>query len=652
MGDVQLVTTTRISKTSMSLGRSSPSSDPPAFTLPPRNARVSPGGTARLDGKVRGNPEPQVCWYRNGQAVVAGERLSMEQSSRGTFSLVVQNVQEDDAGRYTCEAANSAGSRQVTVEIIVEGNAAKKYGLPASSRTTGGRFGVPAVESRPSIWGESPPKFVTKPSRLFLRVGQTGKFSAKITGRPQPQVVWLKGDEELQASGRYGMFERSGIHFLEIRDACAEDAGTYTCSVSNSAGKAMASAELNVQGSGTESSTTRPAPEVSPAPKVAETPSGSRTSNGLLPSDQQSSRAQPEVSERKVTSTVTVTKEVKETRTESRRNTATSPKAATTTTTTTTTTHAESREESTRRAESRLKASTASPMSSPSSTSTSSSGSVRPQQPVGVGAGAQASRELGMVGRGAGELSSAGRASGASSPSESSREVLRLGRETRAADSPVGAAPRFELQPQSQDALEGTKVLFKCQVSGSPLPTVSWLKDGHPARPRAGLSLQQEGDVHLLCVDRAQRSDAGQYGCTATNGRGKVTATWTLHVKSQRPEGKAPVFSSLLKGSSVTAGQDFTLLCSVEGRPVPTVTWLLDDKPCQHAQTAFERGQAQLTVQGARPDDAGSYSCVAENDHGRAECSAIVVVKDFSHSKVPSVPAVRNSVLPRQVVVF
>lgn len=45
----------------------------------------------------------------------------MEQSSRGTFSLVVQNVQEDDAGRYTCEAINDAGSRQVTVEIIVEG---------------------------------------------------------------------------------------------------------------------------------------------------------------------------------------------------------------------------------------------------------------------------------------------------------------------------------------------------------------------------------------------------------------------------------------------------------------------------------------------------------------------------------------------------
>lgn len=55
-----------------------------------------------------------------------------------------------------------------------------------------GSMGVPAVENRPSIWGESPPKFVTKPSRLYLKIGQSGKFSAKITGRPQPLVQWYK----------------------------------------------------------------------------------------------------------------------------------------------------------------------------------------------------------------------------------------------------------------------------------------------------------------------------------------------------------------------------------------------------------------------------------------------------------------------------
>lgn len=75
--------------------------------------------------------------------------------------------------------------------------------------------------------------------------------------------------------------------------------------------------------------------------------------------------------------------------------------------------------------------------------------------------------------------------------------------------------------------------LWSLAVSGYPVPTVSWQKDGLPARPRGSLSLHQDGDVHLLCVERAQKNDAGQYGCTATNSRGKVSATWTLHVKSK-----------------------------------------------------------------------------------------------------------------------
>ncbi|XP_042371511.1 myosin light chain kinase, smooth muscle-like, partial [Plectropomus leopardus] len=123
----------------------------------------------------------------------------------------------------------------------------KKYGLPSSMKT-GCRSAVPAVESRPSIWGESPPKFVTKPNRVFAKTGQTVKFSAKMTGRPQPWVMWYKAEAELHSCGRVSMFERSGLHFLEIKEVRVEDAGSYTCSVTNSAGTATASTTLHVQG--------------------------------------------------------------------------------------------------------------------------------------------------------------------------------------------------------------------------------------------------------------------------------------------------------------------------------------------------------------------------------------------------------------------
>lgn len=45
----------------------------------------------------------------------------MDHSIRGIFSLGIQGVQEADGGKYTCEAANDGGVRQVTVELTVEG---------------------------------------------------------------------------------------------------------------------------------------------------------------------------------------------------------------------------------------------------------------------------------------------------------------------------------------------------------------------------------------------------------------------------------------------------------------------------------------------------------------------------------------------------
>ncbi|XP_062908318.1 myosin light chain kinase, smooth muscle-like isoform X1 [Mobula hypostoma] len=253
MGDVKISqTTTRISKTTLTLERPQGDNYPPevpVFTLPPRNVRIPIGGTARFDGKVRGHPEPQITWYKNGQCVPKDGRYIIEQSPRGTFSFVIKEVQKEDAGKFTCETANVAGVRQVTVELTVNEETGRKSGWSSSISS---RYSAPSIENRPSIWGESPPKFVTKPTRQIVNEGQNGKFSCKITGRPQPQVTWLKNNVELQHSDHYNMFEKSGIHFLEICAAQAEDAGNYTCLVINSSGKAMATIELVVQSKDSE----------------------------------------------------------------------------------------------------------------------------------------------------------------------------------------------------------------------------------------------------------------------------------------------------------------------------------------------------------------------------------------------------------------
>ena len=71
--------------------------------------------------QVRGYPEPQITWYRNGHPVPEGDHYVVDCSIRGIFSLVIKGVREGDGGKYTCEAANDGGVRQVTVELTVEG---------------------------------------------------------------------------------------------------------------------------------------------------------------------------------------------------------------------------------------------------------------------------------------------------------------------------------------------------------------------------------------------------------------------------------------------------------------------------------------------------------------------------------------------------
>ncbi|EPY77278.1 hypothetical protein CB1_001278010 [Camelus ferus] len=551
MGDVKLAASTHVSKTSLTMDHSGvgsmPLTEAPAFIFPPRNLCIKEGATAKFEGRVRGYPEPQVTWHRNGQPITSGGRFLLDCGTRGTFSLVIHAVREEDKGKYTCEATNGSGARQVTVELTVEVTFRSHYELflPRSSswirkltpaallallfncfllstaaphpgpavpgvllvqtphqqdtRMSRDRFAAPAVETRPSIWGECPPKFATKLGRAVVKEGQMGRFSCKITGRPQPRVTWLKGDIPLQPSARVSMSEKNGMQVLEIHEVSRDDVGVYTCLVVNGSGKASMSAELSIQGL---DSTNR--------------------QSGLGSQDVVSKAAPRRIS------------------TESQRDT---------------------------------------------------------------------------------------------------------------------TAPRFESKPQSQEVSEDQTVKFKCEAadlenwlvtpvtfllkdpafSGIPKPEVTWFLDGAPVKRREGtIEIYEDGGSQYLCLRRARARDSGNYTCTAANVRGQVSCSWTLLVRRLTMKDVAPSFSSVLKDCAVVEGQDFVLQCSVQGIPVPRITWLLNEQPIQYAHSTCEAGVAELHIQDALPEDDGMYTCLAENTLGQVSCSARVTVRECE-SPGPSV---------------
>lgn len=64
-------------------------------------------------------------------------------------------------------------------------------------------------------------------------------------GSPLPRISWLKGDEPLQLTERYHF--TPGNQLLIIRNAVQEDAGKYTCVMSNTLGTERAHSQLSVQ---------------------------------------------------------------------------------------------------------------------------------------------------------------------------------------------------------------------------------------------------------------------------------------------------------------------------------------------------------------------------------------------------------------------
>uniref|UniRef100_A0A8C0CK27 Myosin light chain kinase, smooth muscle n=1 Tax=Balaenoptera musculus TaxID=9771 RepID=A0A8C0CK27_BALMU len=602
MGDVKLAASTHVSKTSLTVDHSRvgsmPLTEAPAFILPPRNLCIKEGATAKFEGRVRGYPEPQVTWHRNGQPIAGGGRFLLDCGTRGTFSLVIHAVREEDKGKYTCEATNGSGARQVTVELTVEGGFVKKHGQPLVSKALGDRFAAPAVETRPSIWGECPPKFATKLGRAVVKEGQMGRFSCKITGRPQPQVSWLKGDVPLQPSSRVSMSEKNGVQVLEIHEVNQDDVGVYTCMVVNGSGKASMSAELSIQGldnanrslvRGTKVANSDIRKDVTNGiaqglkldglEAAAESKNCSSIQRGGSPTWATGSQPQPPRESEPEPSEDSPGKALR------------TPVLQKTSSTIT------------------LQAAKAQlaprvPVSGALSPSREEREKPTPRPPAALH-----TRQCGL-----GSQDTVSQVATRKVPTEGQGDTT---------------FPKFESKPQSQEVSEDQPVKFRCEVSGIPKPEVTWLLDGSPLRRREGtIEVYEAGGTHYLCLLRARARDSGNYSCTAANVRGRVSCGWTLLVKRLAMMETAPSFSSVLKDCTVVEGQDFVLQCSVQGTPVPRITWLLNGQPIQYAHSTCEAGVAELHIQDALPEDDGTYTCLAENTLGQVSCSARVTVHE------------------------
>ncbi|XP_077068831.1 myosin light chain kinase, smooth muscle isoform X5 [Siphateles boraxobius] len=90
-----------------------------------------------------------------------------------------------------------------------------------------------------------------------------------------------------------------------------------------------------------------------------------------------------------------------------------------------------------------------------------------------------------------------------------------------------------------------------------------------------------------------------------------------------------PLFTEPLEDCIVDEGNDIKLKGTITGSQPINVSWLHNGECVLFGKSSFVGREVSLVVKECLPEDAGAYTCVAENTAGKTSSSAAVCVRDY-----------------------
>ncbi|OWK05828.1 IGSF10 [Cervus elaphus hippelaphus] len=176
-----------------------------------------------------------------------------------------------------------------------------------------------------------------------------------------------------------------------------------------------------------------------------------------------------------------------------------------------------------------------------------------------------------------------------------------------------GKAASFTV-PANSDAF------LPCEAAGNPVPTIHWTRvsSGLDLSKRELNSRFQVLSNGTLAIQRVDIQDRGQYLCSASNPFGTDRLHVTLSVVSYPPRIK----ERRTKEITVHSGSTVELTCRADGRPSPTISWILANQTVisessKGNRQALVTSDGTLVIHNLSIYDRGFYKCVASNSVGQ-----------------------------------
>ncbi|XP_065440743.1 fibroblast growth factor receptor 1 isoform X9 [Chrysemys picta bellii] len=207
-------------------------------------------------------------------------------------------------------------------------------------------------------------------------------------------------------------------------------------------------------------------------------------------------------------------------------------------------------------------------------------------------------------------------------------------------------------------------VKFKCPSSGTPSPTLRWLKNGKEFKPdhRIG-GYKVRYATWSIIMDSVVPSDKGNYTCIVENKYGSINHTYQLDVVERSPH--RPILQAGLPANKTVAlGSNVEFVCKVYSDPQPHIQWLKhievngskigpDNLPyVQILKTAgvntTDKEMEVLHLRNVSFEDAGEYTCLAGNSIGISHHSAWLTVLEAIEDR----PAMMTSSLYLEIIIY